>query len=211
MTVAPEFVRQVLARAGLIVPSATAVSVARYADLLLKWNQRVNLTSITDPREVLERHFVESLLAAGAVPIEKGRLADVGTGAGFPGLALRLLLPELRVTLIEPNLKKTVFLAEVCRELGLTGVEILRCRFEQMDPESLELDYVASRAAGDYENLLPWSASAIKPGGMIVLWLGAEDASIISRNTAFQWRPLIPLPGSRERVLLVGQLLPRHR
>jgi 16S rRNA (guanine527-N7)-methyltransferase len=205
MTVAPEFARQVLARAGVSVSPALAAAIARYVELLLKWNQRVNLTAITDPQEVLERHFAESMLAAAAVPIEKGRLADVGTGAGFPGLALRLLLPHLQVALIEPNLKKTVFLAEVCRELGLTGVEVLRRRFEDLDPAPLELDFVTSRAAGDYEAILFWSARAIRPGGVVVLWLGAEDAAQISANPGFEWRPQIPLPGSRERVLLVGR------
>lgn len=207
MTVAPEFARQVLARAGVTVAPALAASIARYVGLLLKWNQRVNLTSITDPQEILERHFAESMLAARAVPIENGRLADVGTGAGFPGLALRLLLPDLQVTLIEPSLKKTVFLAEVCRKLGLTGVEILRRRIEEVDPALLELDFVTCRAAGDYETLLLWSARAIRPGGKVVLWLGAEDASNISSSPLFEWSPQIPLPGSRERVLLVGRLL----
>jgi 16S rRNA (guanine527-N7)-methyltransferase len=205
MAVTPEFVRQVLAGTGVAVSAGTAEAVARYAELLLKWNQRVNLTSIADPREILERHFAESLFAAAAVPIRKGRLADVGTGAGFPGLALRVLLPNLQLTLIEPNLKKTVFLAEVCRDLSLNGVQIVRRRFEDLDPAPFGLDFVTSRAASDYESILAWSSKALGPQGSVVLWLGAEDARSLAEYPGFEWCPQIPLPGSRERVLLVGR------
>lgn len=209
MKITPEFVRRVLAEAGVVVAAETAGSVARYAELLLKWNQRVSLTAITDPREILERHFAESLLAASVVPIQKGRLADVGTGAGFPGLALRVLLAELQLTLIEPNLRKTVFLAEVCRQLRLTGVEILRNRFADVDPAPLRLDFLTSRATGGYEELLEWASLALVPGGKVVLWLGAEEASRVGRLSGFDWRPAKLLPRSQSRFLLVGEVRAR--
>src|SRR5712672_4409877 len=94
-------------------------AVQRYMAMLLAWNEKVNLTAIRDPLEMLYRHFCESMYAAFAVPLEAGRLADVGSGGGFPGLALKIIRPKLQVFLIESNVKKATFLAEVVRELAL--------------------------------------------------------------------------------------------
>src|SRR5881227_901530 len=96
-----------------------ALQIQRYVKILLSWNDKVNLTAIRDPLEILYRHFCESMFAAVAVPLVAGRLADVGSGGGFPGLPLRIFRPELQVLLIESNIKKATFLAEVVRELDL--------------------------------------------------------------------------------------------
>ena len=92
-------------------------SIQRYMSLLLAWNEKINLTAIRDPLEMLYRHFCESMYAGVAVPLRAGRLADVGSGGGFPGLALKIIRPELQVFLIESNVKKATFLAEVVRDL----------------------------------------------------------------------------------------------
>jgi len=98
------------------------LQIQDYIKILLSWNDKINLTAIRNPVEILYRHFCESMFAGVSVPIERGRLADVGTGAGFPGLALKILRPSLQVFLIESNLKKAAFLAEVIRVLGLLGM-----------------------------------------------------------------------------------------
>ena len=114
-----------------VAPSRDLCSAIRdYTVLLLRWNQRIGLTAIKDPASILARHFGESLFAASAVPLRSRRLVDVGSGAGFPGLALKLVLPETEVTLIEANAKKAAFLAEVIRTLRLRGVRLLRERTE---------------------------------------------------------------------------------
>ncbi len=100
------------------------VQISEYVQLLLKWNKSISLTSIVDPAEVVARHFGESMYAAKLLPVENCRLADVGTGAGFPGLALKIASPGIRLTLIESNKKKCAFLAEVVRTLEFTEVEI---------------------------------------------------------------------------------------
>src|SRR5260370_17535572 len=94
-------------------------SIQRYMGMLLAWNEKVNLTAIRDPLEVLYRHFCESMYAAAAVPLTAGRLADVGSGGGFPGLALKIARPELQVVFIGANVKKATFLSEVGRGLCL--------------------------------------------------------------------------------------------
>src|SRR5207244_13631657 len=111
--------------------------IRKYMDLLLLWNHKVSLTSIVDPGEILARHFGESMFAAAKFSILKGRLADVGSGAGFPGLALKIIRPELHVTLIEANAKKSAFLAEVVRDLGLIGVDVLRASHDAVHPGAI--------------------------------------------------------------------------
>ncbi len=199
-----QVVRAALEPYGVALTDAQIDAVQSYTGLLLLWNQKVGLTSITDPREILERHFGESMFAAGVVPIHHGRLADVGSGAGFPGLAIKLLCPELHVLLIEANAKKAAFLAEVKRSLQLTGVEIVRSRLEELRIRSPYADFVSARALGSFHRLLRWSRGALAPNGRILLWLGADDAMKISMSSGWTWREPIPIPGSRRRVLLVG-------
>jgi len=83
--------------------------IQRYMSLLLAWNEKINITAIRDPLEMLYRHFCESMYAAVAVPLQGGRLADVGSGGGFPGLALKIIRPELQGFLIESNVKRLPF------------------------------------------------------------------------------------------------------
>ena len=107
--------------------------VREYVSLLLMWNQSISLTTVTDPDEIISRHFGESMFAAKLISVENCRLADVGTGAGFPGLPLKILSPTLDLVLIESNKKKYAFLSEVVRSLGLKSVEVLPERFEMRE------------------------------------------------------------------------------
>src|ERR1700756_382315 len=111
------------------------LQIQQYIKILLAWNDKVNLTAIRDPLEILYRHFCECMFAGISVPLEKGRLADAGTGAGFPGLPLKILRPGLQVFLIESNLKKATFLTEVIRELGIRDARVLVRRHEELGEE----------------------------------------------------------------------------
>lgn len=186
------------------VDALVCSKIITYISLLAKWNSRISLTTVTDAEQVLEFHFGESLFAASSVPIHNGRLADVGTGAGFPGLPLAIVNPELRVTLIEPNLKKCAFLSEVCRSVGLSSVEILRARIEDIKSEIAPFDFVTARALGQFEKLLPWAKIYLVPSGQLVLWVGESDADSISAGPGWKWRDRILIPGSSRRFLLVG-------
>src|SRR6266513_1456917 len=112
-------IRRALGEFKIPVFDDQVLQIQQYIKILLTWNAKINLTAIRDPLEILHRHFCESMFAGISVPIERGRLADVGSGGGFPGLPLKIMRPGLQVSLIESNLKKATFLAEVIRELGL--------------------------------------------------------------------------------------------
>src|SRR2546430_1590121 len=175
------------------------VQIQRYIKILLAWNDKVNLTAIRDPLEILYRHFCESMFAGISVPIERGRLADAGTGAGFPGLALKILRPGLLVFLIESSIKKATFLAEVIRELGLKDVQVLVRRYEELGEELAPLDYVCARALGEFPTFLNWARSDLLAAKKVVLWIGANDQPEIQGIPGWEWRWAILLPKSLRR------------
>lgn len=181
------------------------LAIQKYVNLLVWWNQSVSLTSIEDPAEIVSRHFGESIFAASFLPLDSSRLADVGTGAGFPGLALRIACPGITAVLIEPNLRKCAFLNEVKGALNLQKVQIKRTRFEEYRPTE-PFDFICSRALGDQRRLLQWAKGSLTRGGRVVLWLGAEDALRIERMKGWIWDLPRKLPESRRRVILSGKL-----
>ena len=183
---------------------AQVTSVQRYVAMLLAWNEKVNLTAIHDPLEVLYRHFCESMYAAAAVPLQAGRLADVGSGGGFPGLALKIARPELQVFLIESNVKKATFLAEVVRDLGLSDARVLVSQYEELGEEVAPLDFVCSRALGEFDKFLAWAHSDRIAANRAILWVGARDIDGIRKITGWGWKDPIPIPRSLQRILLVG-------
>lgn len=175
-----------------------------YISLLLRWNSRISLTAVTDPAEIVKFHFGESLFAVSAVPIKRSRLADVGSGAGFPGLPIAMAVPGLDLTLIESNAKKCAFLSEVVRSLELDGINVFRGRMEDLQPDSEKFDFITARALGQHDELLSWAAGHLAPSGRVILWLGEEDADNISRSPGWKWGDRVLIPGSKRRYLLVG-------
>ena len=141
---------------GLALEPSTRQQFLYYADELLKWNTRINLTGLKTAQEVVVKHFLDSLAVWPWVK-DLDSLADIGTGAGFPGLPLKLVLPHLHLTLIEPTAKKTAFLHFVIAHLGLSDVEVRQVHLTA--PEAQQLGAVISRS--DYPgHLFPGSLSA---------------------------------------------------
>ena len=189
---------------GVALKSGVADSIAAYISLLLRWNRAVSLTTITDPSEMVKFHFGESIFAASAVKFDESRLADVGSGAGFPGLPLAMVVPSLNVTLIESNKKKCAFLLEVVRELQLQNVTVFRGRMEEFPPESEPLNFITARALGQHRELLSWAKAHLTASGEVVLWLGESDSIEISHVPDWRWESAKLIPGSVRRYLLVG-------
>ena len=197
-------IRRALGEFNLEVDSEQVHKIQQYMNILLAWNAKVNLTAIRNPLEILYRHFCESLYARVAVPVETGRLADVGSGAGFPGLPLKIFCPNLQVFLIESSIKKATFLAEVIRELGLTDARVLVNRYEELSEEVAPLDFVCSRAVGEFGPLLEWAGSKRVAAKQVILWIGARDLQGIQQFRSWEWREPILVPHSLRRLLLVG-------
>lgn len=201
-----EQIQAALSTFGISTDQMQIGRIREYTSLLLRWNKSLSLTTVTDPVEIVRRHFGESMFAAKLLPVEKCRLADVGTGAGFPGLALKIACPGMHLMLVESNKKKCAFLSEVVRTLKLTGVEVRSERFEQIRPETLGADIITARALGEFKLLLRWSGEALMSRGHIMLWVGAEDASrIAAEDCAWLWQPAVKIPDSQRRFILVGR------
>ena len=163
-------------------------------ELLQRWNQRISLTSIKTAEEIATRHFGESLFLATALP-EHGTLADVGSGAGFPGIPVAAVKPGFHVTLIESVAKKAVFLKEVTRDYR--NVRVLQARAESSDGR---FDWATMRAVAP-EPLLAFLSTRV---AKLALLIGERDAAALMESTLFDWEPSRPLPWGTHRVLLIG-------
>ncbi len=200
-----ETIRRALGEFQLAVDDKQVLQIQQYTKILGAWNEKINLTAIRDPLEILYRHFCESMFAAVAVPLENGRLADVGSGGGFPGVPLKILRPNLQIVLIESNIKKATFLAEVVREIGLPDVQVLVGRYEELGEELAPLDFVCSRALGEFGPFLAWAGSEKIAAKEVILWIGARDLEEIRGIDGWEWREPIQVPHSLRRLILVGQ------
>lgn len=199
-----ETIRQSLGSFGLIASEQQVFCIQLYIRILLQWNEKLNLTAIRDPLEILVRHFCESMYGAVAVPVKSGRLADIGSGPGFPGIPMKILQPDIELLLVESNIKKGTFLAEVVRELELKNARVLISRYEELGEELTPLDYVCSRAVGDFGPFLKWAASERVAAERVILWIGGRDLEEAQKSTEWEWKEPIPVPQSLRRFLLVG-------
>ncbi|HEY6413247.1 MAG TPA: 16S rRNA (guanine(527)-N(7))-methyltransferase RsmG [Edaphobacter sp.] len=176
------------------VPPEILPKLSLYLDLLLKWNARTNLTAIRDPEEIVRRHFGESLFAAQHIG-PCNTLLDLGSGAGFPGLPIALLHPEIRVTLAESQNKKSTFLREATRTLSLQNVEIWPARAESMPP-ARQFHTVAMRAV---DNMAAAIAAATPRATHHLLLLAGAPPTLPPEFTP---ESPIPIPNTQSSILL---------
>jgi 16S rRNA (guanine527-N7)-methyltransferase len=185
--------REGLARLGLTASDAAVTGLCRYHAELAKWSQKMNLIARAPLAEVIETHFLDSLtllpvleeLPAG------GPLLDIGSGAGFPGLALKIARPELAVSLVEPRQKRISFLRHVIRTLGLTGIEAVEERIEPgqatLRGEKRAFPIITSRAFTAIAPFLDCCAALSPPGGAVICMKGRRAPEEIA-----QWQALAP-------------------
>jgi 16S rRNA (guanine527-N7)-methyltransferase len=203
-TPSDQVISEELQRYSIVSTAEISSAIRAYIPLMLHWNKKISVTTVTDPIEIVRFHFGESMFAAPFLSNKDGRLADVGSGAGFPGIPLKLVFPAMEVVLIESNAKKASFLAEVIRELKLKEAQVYRGRFESLVSGDDGFDYVAARALGMHEKLVDWSRGALRAGGSLILWLGEEDAAQVSAQKSWCWREPLLIPGSQKRTILAG-------
>jgi 16S rRNA (guanine527-N7)-methyltransferase len=163
------------AQMGLTLSPEQLKLLGRHVDLLLKWNKSINLTSITDPDEVVEKHVLDSLAVVAVLP--SGSLLDAGTGGGFPGIPVAIARPELEVTLVDSVQKKVAFLKSALAELRLPKVRAHAARLEG-NPSREDLPRVhaaVARAVAPPAQWLPLAEQYVLPGGVAICMLGPAD------------------------------------
>lgn len=207
---------------GLTLDDGQLAQFARLRELLLDWNTRVNLTAITDPAEVVTRHFLDSLTCALALPAEERcqslRLLDVGSGAGFPGLPLAVAFPQWRVTLLEATGKKIRFQEAAIAELGLANARPLHARAEELahtKEQRGHYDVVTARAVAALPTLLEYCAPFARVGGAVIapkkgdleqeIAAGAQAAELLGAQLQSPVSVAAPGLDGDDRVLLVAR------
>ena len=179
--------------------------VATHLDLLLKWNSKVNLTSVRNVEEIVARHYGESFFVAREL-FRSGAaasIADVGSGAGFPGIPFAIFAPESSVVLIESNNKKVAFLNESIFALDLRNARVFDGRAERYLESSADL--VTMRAVERFGEALPVAERLVKPSGRIALMIGESQVELgKSLLKTMDWQEAISVPVGTSRVLLAG-------
>lgn len=187
--------------------------------MLLNWNSRINLTAIRSEEEIITRHFGESLFAArhlfpnvypvssSGSPVLKDpvHLADLGSGAGFPGIPIKLWTPSIALTLIESNHKKATFLREIVRALTLTSVDIQNARAEALPPATFNV--VTLRAVERFAESLTVASTLLAPAGRLALLIGSSQLDQARYALLrLSWDQPLPIPASNSRIMLIGTL-----
>ena len=200
-----EHLQQVAAAMGVVVDDRQLVKFAAYYEFLLEYNQKVNLTRITEPLDVAVKHFGDSffLLKPGLIPAG-ARVADIGTGAGVPGIPLAIMRPGLRVVLVDSLRKRTVFLTEAVERLELANVEVVWSRAEDLGhkPDFRErFDVVLARAVASLNVLTELCLPLVKKGGAFLALKGPRAQEELAQAQA-----AIALLGGGGATLLEAEL-----
>jgi len=160
----------------------------RYYELLIEWNEKINLTSITEKQDVYLKHFYDSATIVKVIDLEKVKsLCDIGTGAGFPGIVLKILFPDLKVTLIDALEKRVKFLNVVISELDLDGIETIHARSEEYGIKNRELyDVVTARAVATLPVLMEYCVPLVKTGKFFIPMKANISQEMISSANAIK-------------------------
>lgn len=170
-----------------------------YFQELQKWNRKINLSGSDNELFVIQQHFVDSLSCAlAAVPFQQAHLLDIGTGAGFPGVPLKIYFPQMRLTLVDAVSKKILFLRHLCRQLRLSEVNCLSARLPTSELPAGSFDLIVSRAVGALQELLLLAVPLLAPDGAILLQRGKEGLQEVEHCRDFLQAQGLSLVESKE-------------
>jgi 16S rRNA (guanine527-N7)-methyltransferase len=195
---------QLLGEQGLApLDAGTAQQFAAYLSLIIRWNSRTNLTAVRDEEGILERHFLESIACARALPRGISNLLDFGSGAGLPGLPIALCRPEVAVTLAESQGKKAAFLREVVRSLGIP-VTVHSARAEAL---RTIFDCVVLRAVDKMSEAVGAASRLVVSGGWLAPMTTTEQLPVLqaSAGKGFEWQEPVVMPGGESKLLALGR------
>ena len=197
-------------RAGVFIPEDLADRLVAYYELLVRWNRKINLTSLDNPDEAIDRLLLEPLIAARHMPSPREFLMDVGSGGGSPAIPLKLAFPETALTMVEVKTRKSAFLREACRQLQLERTRVENARYEELlaHPDLHEAhDVISLRAVRVESKVLLTLQAFLRPGGTVMLFRGpgGPDAptSVVPPLEFTATHPLIE--SLRSRVTLLSK------
>jgi 16S rRNA (guanine527-N7)-methyltransferase len=160
---------------GIEVSDSQMAHLIRFAQMLIEWNRRINLTAITDPREVAVKHFLDAMAVLPHIP-ETGRLLDIGSGGGFPGLVIAIFRPDLSITSIDSVRKKISFQQQLIRILGLKESRALHARAESLPEKNENYDIIVSRALGSLDKFLNLGLPLLAEEGRMIAYKGVIES-----------------------------------
>lgn len=169
-----------LKKLNIVLSQSQKNQLRQFYKLLVKWNEVMNLTGITDKNEVYLKHFYDSLTLVKAYDLNQNvNLCDVGSGAGFPGIVLKIVFPNLTITLVDSLKKRVNYLNEVIKLLELTNIEAIHSRMEDFSKERVEqFDIITARAVANTKLLTEISIKSLKVGGKLIFMKGNIDHEI---------------------------------
>ena len=211
--------KRLFSDSGLSLSAAQLEAFSTYAGLLVEWNEKINLTAITDPEGIEVKHFLDSCLPLSILRLDAaipqgGSLIDVGTGAGFPGIPMKLIRPDIKLTLLDSLAKRLGFLSEVCSSLGIEA-ELIHGRAEDLGRLELreKYDVAAARAVARLSVLCEYCLPLVKPGGSFLALKGSPAEADTEAEAAARGIGLLggkisrverySLPGGDSRTLIV--------
>jgi 16S rRNA (guanine527-N7)-methyltransferase len=204
------------AELALALPEDRLALLETFRETLLLWNSKMNLVSLRSEIDLPVRHIIDSLALLPFLPAGPARLLDIGSGAGFPSIPLKIFRSDLRVTLLEASRKKCSFLKEVIRRLDLRDIEVMNCRLESLRTKSppLLFDVIVSRAAFKMKDLVEGALPLLKPGGTLAAMKGPaleKEGAALDLLKTLNFRIVkdysftLPLTGDRRRIILVDK------
>ncbi len=201
---------------GIELSAVQTGQFMHYLDMLKHWNRKINLTGLKGDRDIIVNHFLDSITPAPLIP-EGAKVLDIGSGAGFPGIPLKIVSTSLMITLLDSVHKKVVFMSEVIRELGLKGITAHwgRAEDEENGIERASFDCVITRAVAGISDILEFSAPYLAHEGRIVLMRGRrgeEEWELVEKETRGRFRLVermvlkLPLGGQSRVIFLIETL-----
>ena len=205
-----ELIKDGLIELGLI-PSMNQINTfTTYLYELKKWNKTYNLTGLKKDEDIIIKHFIDSLLYLKAMPDGKTKVADIGSGAGFPGIPIKIIRPEIEMYLIEPSVKKSAFLRHITRRLQLKEIEVIEKTVEEIRVNqnlSLSVDVAVTRALFSIKDFIKKASHIVKQDGILILNKGPKVREEIKmlKDIKYEFLTLgLPLSGIKRYVIVVN-------
>jgi 16S rRNA (guanine527-N7)-methyltransferase len=197
-----EILRTGAGRLGLTLYEEHGEAFSLYLAELKKWNRAYSLTSLRTDEDIVIKHFLDSFLYMTVLPHDIRSLADVGSGAGFPGLPLKILMPHARLFLIEPSGKKAAFLRNIIRKLGLSDIEVLETRVE--DVRDIAVDAAVTRALFRAHEFMKKASHVVRKGGILVMNKGPRVEAELAGLESFEVREVaLPLTNIKRNIVII--------